>query len=79
MASLIRVTLRRGLSKCTKEQLGTVKGLGLGRVGSSKVLKDTAPIRGMCLAVQHLLNVERFDGDDSERDSARLRNARANS
>ena len=77
MASLIKVTLTRGLSKCTDRQIATVRGLGLGKRGSSKILKDTRPIRGMILKVQHLLDVERFDGDDSLRDSARLRAARA--
>ena len=77
MASLLRVTLKGSLSKGTREQIGTVRGLGLRGVGSTKVLKDTAPIRGMVMAVQHLVEVERFDGDDSLRDSARLRAARA--
>lgn len=77
MASLIKVTLKRGLSKCTKEQIGTLQGLGLRRRHSSKILKDTVPIRGMILKVQHMLDVERFDGDDSLRDSARLRKQRA--
>ncbi len=77
MPSLIKVTLKRGLSTSTKRQLATVRGLGLRKTGSSKILKDTVPIRGMVMKVQHLLEVERFDGDDSLRDSARLRAARA--
>lgn len=76
MPSLIKVTLKRGLSRCTDRQLATVRGLGLKKTGSTKILKDTVPIRGMVMAVQHLLEVERFDGDDSLRDSARLRAAR---
>jgi len=76
MASLIRVTLKRSISKCTDKQIGTIQGLGLRRRGASKVLKDTAPIRGMILKVQHMLDVERFDGDDSQRESARLRQRR---
>ena len=77
MASLIKVTLRRGLSKCTDDQIATAHGLGLFRIGKSKVLKDTKPIRGMALKIQHLIDIERYDGDDSDRDSARLRKARA--
>ncbi|MEL7370583.1 MAG: 50S ribosomal protein L30 [Pseudomonadota bacterium] len=77
MASLIRVTLNRGLSKCTKRQLGTLQGLGLRKRHQTKILKDTVPIRGMIMKVQHMLEVERFDGDDSLRDSARLRKQRA--
>jgi large subunit ribosomal protein L30 len=77
MASLIKVTLTRGISKCTDRQVATVRGLGLGKVGSTKILKDSAPIRGMILKVQHLIEVERFDGDDSLRHSARLDEQRA--
>jgi len=77
MASLLKVTLHRSVSKCDARTVGTVRGLGLKKTGTSKILKDTAPIRGMIMKVQHLVNVERFDGDDSLRDSARLRAKRA--
>ncbi len=77
MASLIRVTLTRGLSKCTERQRATLQGLGLRKRHQTKVLMDTVPIRGMIMKVQHMLEVERFDGDDSLRDSARLRKQRA--
>lgn len=79
MASLIKVKLIRSLSKCTDRQIGTANGLGLFRRGQEKVLKDTIPIRGMVMKLQHMLEVERFDGDDSQRQSARLRKARATS
>lgn len=77
MASLIKVTLKRSLSKCTARQIGTINGLGLRKRHQTKILKDTPAIRGMVLAVQHMLEVERFDGDDSLRDSQRLRAQRA--
>jgi ribosomal protein L30 len=76
MASLIRVHLKRSISKCTPKQVATLNGLGLQRRGNVKILKDTAPIRGMILKMQHMLDVERFDGADSERQSARLDAAR---
>jgi len=77
MASLIKVTLKRSLSKTSPEQVGTAHGLGLRRPGHTKILKDTVPIRGMILKIQHLLEVERFDGDDSLRESARLKEQRS--
>lgn len=77
MASLLKVTLLRGRSKLTDKHLGTLTGLGLKRRHQQKILLDTPEIRGMILKVQHLIEVERFDGDDSLRDSARLREARA--
>ncbi len=79
MASLIKVTLRRSLSKCTARQLGTLNGLGLRRRQQTKVLMDTPQIRGMVLAVQHMLDVERIDGDDSLRVSQRKRAKEARS
>lgn len=77
MASLIKVTLKRSLSKCTDKQIATLQGLGLRKRHQTKILKDTAPIRGMVLKMQHMLDVERFDGDDNLRESARLRKQRA--
>jgi large subunit ribosomal protein L30 len=77
MASLIKVTLKRSLSKLTDKQTATLQGLGLRKMHQSKVLKDTAPIRGMVMKMQHMLEVERFDGDDTLRQSARLRKQRA--
>jgi large subunit ribosomal protein L30 len=73
MASLIKVTLKRGFSGADPKQVATVRGLGVRKVGHSAILKDTAPIRGMIMKVQHMLDVERFDGDDKLRDSARIR------
>lgn len=77
MASLIKVTLKRSLSKLTERQRATLQGLGLRKRSQTKILKDTKPIRGMVLAMQHMLVVERFDGDDSLRDSARIRAQKA--
>ncbi|MCB9655505.1 MAG: 50S ribosomal protein L30 [Deltaproteobacteria bacterium] len=77
MASLIKVTLKRSLSKCTERQRATLQGLGLRRRGGTKVLMDTREIRGMVVLMQHMIDVERFEGDDALRDSARLRKARA--
>lgn len=77
MASLIKVTLKRSLSKLTDKQTATLQGLGLRKINQTKVLKDTVAIRGMVMCMQHMLDVERFDGDDSLRESARLRQTRA--
>jgi large subunit ribosomal protein L30 len=76
MASLIKVTLRRSLSKCTQAQTDTLQGLGLRKRHQTKYLKDTKPIRGMVLKVQHMIDVELVEGDDSLRQSARLRKAK---
>jgi len=36
----------------------TIRGLGLGRIGKSRVLEDTPEVRGMINKVQHLVSVE---------------------
>lgn len=41
-----------------KDQLQTLIGLGLGRVGKSKELTDTPSVRGMIFKVQHLVEVK---------------------
>lgn len=41
-----------------KDQLATLKGLGLGRVGKRRELEDTAAVRGMIKKVAHLVRVE---------------------
>ena len=38
-------------------QEATLKGLGLGKIGRSKVLEDTPAVRGMIRKVAHLITV----------------------
>jgi large subunit ribosomal protein L30 len=39
-------------------QRDTLKGLGLNKMGRSRVLEDTPAVRGMIESVKHLLRVE---------------------
>jgi large subunit ribosomal protein L30 len=39
-------------------QRDTLKGLGLNKMGRTRELEDTASVRGMIRAVQHLVRVE---------------------
>lgn len=71
MAKLIKVTLNRSLSKLTDRQKATLQGLGLRKRHQTRVLQDTKPIRGMVMKMQHMLDVEAFEGDDSLRKSTR--------
>jgi large subunit ribosomal protein L30 len=57
MASL-RVTLVRSKIGIKPKQRGTLRALGLGRIGSSNVLPDRAEVRGMIARVPHLVKVE---------------------
>ena len=40
------------------KQRGTLRALGLGKIGSTNVLPDRPEIRGMLAKVPHLVNVE---------------------
>ncbi|MDR3449447.1 MAG: 50S ribosomal protein L30 [Alphaproteobacteria bacterium] len=40
----------------------TLKGLGLGRIRSSRELQDTPEVRGMITSVRHLVTVEEKKG-----------------
>ena len=55
---MIKVTLRRSQIGITPKQRGTLRALGLGRIGNSHVLPDTRDVRGMINRVPHLIEVE---------------------
>ena len=61
MAQKLKVTLVRSPIDRTQKQKDTVRGLGLRRLNSSKVLEDTPAVRGMIRKVQHLVAVEPAD------------------
>ena len=62
MAQKLKVTLVRSPIDRTQKQKDTVRGLGLRRLNSFKVLEDTPAVRGMIRKVQHLVAVEPADG-----------------
>lgn len=53
-----KVTLKRSLIGATQVQKDTVRCLGLKKIGSSVVLKDTPAQRGQIFKMQQWLNVE---------------------
>ena len=55
---MLKVTLKKSTIKSTKAQKQTVRGLGLKKIGQSRVLEDNPAIRGMVLKVGHLIDVE---------------------
>jgi large subunit ribosomal protein L30 len=54
----LKVTLKKSSSGSSERQLATISGLGLGKFGSSRLLKDTPAIRGMLKKVLHLVSFE---------------------
>jgi large subunit ribosomal protein L30 len=53
----ITIRLKKGLVCCTKEQIATVKGLGLRHRMHESTLENTPSVRGMVKKVIHLVDV----------------------
>ena len=58
MAHQLRVTLVRSKIGTKPKHRGSVRALGLGKIGSQNVLPDRPEIRGMLARVPHLVSVE---------------------
>ena len=54
----LRVTQIKSSIGYTKDQLATLKSLGLGKIGRSHDLVDNESVRGMIFKVKHLVKVE---------------------
>ncbi len=52
------MTLKKSVIGSTESQRATVRGLGLKKIRSSKVLINTPAVRGMIKKVIHLVDVE---------------------
>ena len=63
MAARLRVTLHKSVVGTTKEARGTVRALGLHRIGHTVEVPDNAATRGMVRAVRYLITTEEM-GDD---------------
>jgi large subunit ribosomal protein L30 len=54
----LKVTLFKSHSGSNERQVATLLGLGLRKIGDTRLLKDTPSIRGMIFKVQHLITNE---------------------
>ena len=54
----LKVTQTRSRIGIKPKQRGTLRALGLGRIGRSNTLPDRPEIRGMIAKVPHLVQVE---------------------
>jgi len=64
MSSRLKVTLKKGLVGRAEDQRGTVRALGLKRIGHTVIKEDRPEIRGMIFKVKHLVEVEEVSGDE---------------
>lgn len=54
----LKVTQTKSTIGTKPKQRGTIRALGLGRIGKSNTLPDRPEIRGMIARVPHLVSVE---------------------
>ena len=59
----IRVTQTGSPVGRTKDQRATLVGLGLNKIGRSRILEDTKSIRGMTEKVNHLIRIDQHEED----------------
>ena len=58
MAQKIKITQIRSRIGSKKNQIASLRGLGLWKINSQSVLKNTPEIRGMIVKVNHLVKIE---------------------
>ncbi|MPN01374.1 50S ribosomal protein L30 [bioreactor metagenome] len=54
----LQITLTKSPIACLQKQIGTVKALGLRKIGQTVVKEDNAAVRGQIFRVQHMVKVE---------------------
>jgi len=59
--SQLKVTLKNSAIGRPKRQLEHLKGLGLRRIGQTRILENTPAVRGLVKKVLHLVEVEETD------------------
>jgi large subunit ribosomal protein L30 len=59
----LRITQVRSAIGAKPKHRGTLRALGLGRIGRSNTLPDRPEIRGMVAKVPHLVSVEEVEVD----------------
>lgn len=72
----LKVTLFKSFAGANERQLGTIVGLGLKKLGDTRLLEDTPANRGMASKVRHLVKAETVPGDAPKRQRSKPRKIR---
>jgi large subunit ribosomal protein L30 len=59
----LKITLVKSYITRPQKQRQVLRGMGLGKLNRSVVLKDTPEIRGMIRKVSHLVSMEELEGN----------------
>ncbi len=62
MEKKLKITLVKSYIGRPQKQRQVLRGMGLGKLNSSVLLKDTPEIRGMVGKVSHLVSMEELEG-----------------
>ena len=54
----LKITQTKSTIACLKDQIATIKALGLHKIGQTVEQNDTPAIRGMIFKVKHMVKVE---------------------
>ena len=57
----LKITQTKSTIACLKNQIATIKALGLHRIGPTVVHEDNPAIRGMIFKVKHMVKVEEIN------------------
>ncbi len=57
----LAITQTRSTIACLKDQIATIKALGLHRIGQTVVKEDNSAVRGMIFKVKHMVKVEEIE------------------
>src|SRR4051812_42956032 len=69
--AMLKVTQYRSAIGSKPKQRGTLRALGLGRIGRSHELPDRPEIRGMIARVPHLVKVEEVEAAPAKKAAAK--------
>lgn len=57
----LKITQTKSTIACLKDQIATIKALGLHKIGQTVVQQDNPAIRGMIFKVKHMVKVEEIN------------------
>ena len=57
----LKITLMKSTISSLQKQIGTVKALGLRKIGQSVIKEDNPAIRGQIFRVKHMIKVEEIN------------------
>ncbi len=57
----LKITQTKSTIACLKDQIATIKALGLHRIGETVEKPDNPAVRGMIFKVKHMVKVEEIE------------------